>query len=269
MCSRHFKARLLPGLQLLMSVGLLTTAIASTAAHSQTAQEVLIGTDKVRNPGQPFKVLNRLTEYRGGQPRQSLTVVVYSKLAADSGQYRNLARYLEPPRDLGKMFLMSGKFMWFFDPASAASVRISPQQRLLGQASNSDVLTVNLNRDYSAAMVGEESIRDADNQARNTWHLDLSAASDAAVYLRIEYWVEKATFYPVKAKFYADSGRPLKVAYYRRLMKQLGGMRPTEAIILDEVDTNVITKMSFSDYRAMEIPERWYQREYLPHLRAQ
>ena len=59
-------------------------------------------------------------------------------------------RYVEPPRDAGKMVLLDGRSLWFYDPASKASVRISPQQRLIGQAAIGDVLTVNLAVDYTA-----------------------------------------------------------------------------------------------------------------------
>ena len=78
-----------------------------------------------------------------------------------TGQFRNLVRYIEPPRDAGKMVLLDGTMLWFYDPASKASVRISPQQRLIGQAAIGDVLTVNLALDYTGKLVGAESIQDA------------------------------------------------------------------------------------------------------------
>ncbi len=62
------------------------------------------------------------------------------------GHFRNLLQYVEPPRDAGKRVLLDGRSFWFFDPASQTSVRISAQQRLVGQAAIGDVLTVNLAR---------------------------------------------------------------------------------------------------------------------------
>ena len=38
-------------------------------AQAQTAQDILAGVDKVRNPGQPFRLTSTLVEYIGGQPR--------------------------------------------------------------------------------------------------------------------------------------------------------------------------------------------------------
>jgi hypothetical protein len=112
-------------------------------------------------------------------------------------------------------------------------------------------------------------VTDAVKQERQAWHLDLAAATDEAIYLRIELWVERQTFRPIKARFYADSGRALKTAYYRRYAQQLGAQRPTEVIILDEVDASVVTKMTFSDYRATDVPDGWFQRDFLPQLRAE
>jgi outer membrane lipoprotein-sorting protein len=239
------------------------------AAHAQSAQEIIAAADKVRNPGQPFRVTSTLTEYISGSARSTSMLVVYAKLDAATRQFRDLVRYVEPPRDAGKMAMLDGTALWFYDPASKASVRISPQQRLIGQASIGDVLTVNLAVDYSGALLGAESIQDSTRQSHECWHLDMKAANDHATYNRVEYWVEKATAYPIKGKFYSDSGRLLKILYYRGFAQRLGGTRPTEAIIIDAVDSALVTKIAFGDYQSQEIPETWFQRDYLPRLRLE
>ena len=239
------------------------------AAHAQSAQDILKGVDKVRNPGRPFRLTDTLVEYVGGVATDKTALTVYAKENAQTQEYSNLVRYVDPPRDVGKMVLMNGSDMWFYDPASKASVRISPQQRLLGQASNGDVVTANLSRDYSAKLVGEESVQDADRKNRDCWHLDMSAASDEAVYSRVEYWVEEGSFRPVKGKFYSDSGRLLKVAYYRDYELQLGEERPAQTIIIDAVDQNLVTTMTNTDMQPVDIPDAWFQREYLPRVKAE
>jgi outer membrane lipoprotein-sorting protein len=248
-------------------IALLALALAcASATHAQTAQEIVSGTDKVRNPGQPFRSTLTLTEYVGGRERGHDTFALFSKEDPTTRQFRNLVQYIEPARDAGKRVLLDGRSLWFFDPASKASVRISPQQRLVGQAAIGDVLTVNLAVDYIAAMVGTERIEDAAHQSRQCWHLDLKAANDLAVYGRIEYWVEQGSFYPIKAKFYSDSGRILKILYFRKFAERLGSVRPTEAIIIDAVDTSLATTASFGDDRWQDIPDDWFQRDYLPRL---
>jgi len=191
---------------------------------------------------------------------------VHSKLDPSTHQYRSLVRYAAPARDVGKLVLLSGSSMWFYDPAAKASIRISAQQRLIGQASNGDVLTVNLAHDYKPRLLGGESIEDADHKPRDTWHLELKAATPEAAYSRLEAWIEKGSMRPVKSKFYSDSGRALKIAYYRRYEPALGAMRPLETIIIDAVDPHLLTKVTASDYREEDVQEVWFQREYLPRF---
>ncbi len=252
-----------------MRIAPLVIALALAAAgvaHAQTAQEIIAAADRVRNPGQPFRSTNTLVEYVAGKERDRDVLIVYAKEDAKTRQFRNLVRYVEPPRDAGKMVLLDGRSFWFYDPASKASVRISAQQRLIGQAAIGDILSVNLAVDYTGTLVGDETIEDAARKQRECWHLDMKAANDTATYNRVEYWIEHGTSYPIKAKFYADSGRLLKILYYRGFEEQLGRIRPTEAVIIDAVDTSLVTTLQFGDYRVQDIPEAWFQRDYLPRL---
>ena len=163
---------------------------------AQTAQDIVAEADEVRNPGQPFRTTDTLTEYVSGKPKDQDQLVVYAKEDPATHQFRNLVRYVEPPRDAGKMALLDDRNLWFYDPASKASVRISPQQRLIGQAAIGDVLTVNFVVDYAGGLLGDETIADAERQQRLCWHLDLKAATDTAIYNRVEYWVEHGNFHP-------------------------------------------------------------------------
>ena len=247
----------------MIAAALLLTAV---AAQAQTARDIVAGADKVRNPGQPFRSTDTLTEYVSERPRNQDVLVVFSKENLTSHQFRNLVRYVAPARDEGKMVLLDGSSLWFYDPASKASVRISAQQRLIGQAAVGDILTVNLAVDYSGTVLGSETIQDAEHANRNCWHLDLKAANDQATYARVEYWVEHGSSYPIKAKFYSDSGKLMKILYYRKFAERLGATRPTEAVIIDAVDSSLATIVAFGDYRAQDIPESWFQRDYLPRL---
>ena len=164
-------------LSLMLLVGMLLTG----AARAQTATEVVAKSDNVRNPQQSFRSTVTFTEYVSGRERDHDTLVVYSKEDAGTGQFRNLVQYLEPARDSGKRVLLDGHSLWFFDPASKTSVRISAQQRLIGQAAVGDVLTVNLVADYSATLIGTESVQDSTHTERQCWHLDLKADRKSVV----------------------------------------------------------------------------------------
>jgi outer membrane lipoprotein-sorting protein len=235
-------------------------------ANAQSAQQIVAAADNVRNPHQPFRVSLKLTEYVGGRERGHDSLAVFSKEDPATGQFRNLVQYMEPARDAGKRVLLDGHSLWFYDPDSKASVRISAQQRLIGQAAVGDILTVNLAADYTASITATEKIDDATRQPRQCWRLELKAANDLATYSRIEYWVEQGSFFPIKGKFYADSGRLLKIVYFRNFAEQLGAVRPTEVIIIDAVDSSLATTAASVGYVSQDVPEAWFQRQYLPRL---
>ena len=251
------------------ALALLMSSASFGFSVAQSPAEIVRAADAVRNPGQPFRTTSTLTEWVSGKARDQSQLIVFSKEDPVTHQFRNLVRYVEPPRDAGKMVLLDGKNLWFYDPVSKSSVRISAQQRLVGQAAIGDILTLNFAVDYAAAILGDETIANADKQQAVCWHLDLKATTDTAIYNRIELWVEHGSSRPVKAKFYSDSGRLLKILYYRGYEQRLGGVRPNEAIIIDAVDATLATTVQFGDPRFTDVPETWFQRDYLPRLRAE
>ncbi len=253
---------------LLLSMGAWPLPLAAAAPSSPDPQALLSASDAVRNPSHGFGLNNTLLEYRQGKQTDSSTLAVYSKADA-TGQFRSLVRFVAPSRDAGKLMLYSGKDLWFYDPANRASIRLSPQQRLLGQASNGDVVTVNLARDYQATEALEEDVVDGDRQTRRAWRLSLSGRNADASYHRILLWISVDGMRPLKAQFMAESGALLKTAFYRRYQKQLGAERPTETVIIDGLDPSWVTVMRLSDWVRREVPEVWLQRDYLPRFQPE
>lgn len=240
-----------------------------TALAAPTAQEILAASDAVRNPDKPFGLTTTLTEYRDGKQTDANTLAIYAKAEKNSGQFQNLIRFVAPARDANKLMLKSGNDLWFYDPSSKASVRISPQQRLLGQAANGDVVTINLAKDYSAKLAGEEDVVDGERQTRHSYKLALASTTPDVTYHHIEMWIDTATSRPVKARFYTESDRLLKTAYYRHYQKELGVERPTETVIIDGLDPKWVTVMKYSDYVWRDIPDAWMQRDYLARFKPE
>jgi hypothetical protein len=239
------------------------------AFAAPSAQEILAASDAVRNPPFPFGVTITLTEYRAGKQLDGMVLTVYSKEEAGSGQFRNLVRFAAPARDVNKLMLKNGNDVWFFDPNNKATIRIPLQQRLLGQAANGDVVTVNLAKDYQARLVGEEDMVDGERAKRRCHKLDLKAVSHDVTYSRVEMWVDTSTNRPIKAYFYSDSDRLLKTAYYRRYENQLENVRPTETVIIDGLDPSWVTVMRGANYVRKDVPDAWFQRDFLPRFRPE
>jgi hypothetical protein len=249
----------------------LAAACPLAAAQQQlgSPQALLAASDAIRNPDHAFGLTNTLTEYRQGRLVDSSTLAIYSKADPQGGQFRSLVRYLAPARDAGKLVLYNGRDLWFFDPAAQASIRLSPQQRLLGQAANGDVVSVNFARDYEATSAAEEEVTDGDRRPRRCIRLALRAKTPDAAYHRIDMWVAAADQRPVKAQFLAETGRLLKTAYYRRYQPVFGVERPTETVIIDGLEPGWVTVMRYADWARREVPDAWLQREYLPRFRPE
>jgi outer membrane lipoprotein-sorting protein len=247
--------------------------IASTHAmadeQSIDAQKVLAASDVIRNPQRSFGLTTTLIEYHNGRQTDASTLQIYAKAEQGSGQYRNLIRFVSPARDVNKLMLKNGNDLWFFDPSSQASVRISPRQRLLGQAANGDVVTVNLAKDYSAEAAGDEDVEDGDRVMRHCHKLRLTATANDVTYSRLELWIDSENNRPLKTKFFADSGELLKTAYYRRYQRELEVERPTETVIIDGLDRQWVTIMRYSDYAWRDVPDSWLQRDYLPNFKPE
>ncbi|MCE7797241.1 outer membrane lipoprotein-sorting protein [Sphingobium sufflavum] len=236
------------------------------SADTPSAQDMVRAADAIRNPGQSFMLRNKLTEYVGGSARGSYGIIVYAKTDPASGQYQNIVRYVAPARDQGKLLLLSGTTLWFYDSASKSAVRIAPQQRLIGQASNGDVLTANLSLDYKAQLKGPATVASSDGKDIGAWELTLTRATKDAVYDRMTYWVEKGSYRPIKANFYSASGRLLKIAFFGKYVQAQGAMRPSETIIIDGVDPKLVTTINTSGIQEKSIPSYWFQRDYLARI---
>jgi hypothetical protein len=249
---------------LVLSLFLLGGAV--SAEDIPNAQSILASSDAVRNPSNPFSLIVTLIEYRDGKQTDASSLDLYSKAAVLGGQFRSLLRFRAPGRDANKLMLKDGNDLWFYDPGSSATIRISPQQRLLGQASNGDVVTVNLAKDYRAALEAQEEVQDGEKQSRHAYKLSLTATSPDVTYDHIEMWIDRDDSRPIKARFYSESGHLLKTAYYRHFELQMGSLRPMETVIIDGLNPNWITVMRFANYAPRDIPDSWLQRDYLPRF---
>ncbi|MEO7114965.1 MAG: outer membrane lipoprotein-sorting protein [Caldimonas sp.] len=239
------------------------------AVAAVDAQDLLAASDAIRNPGRSFSVTVTLTEFQAGKQVDTSTLTTYARAQEQGGQFASLVRFVLPARDAGKLMLKNGNDLWFYDPATKASVRLSPQQRLMGQASNGDVVTVNMAKDYRATLLAEEEVQDGERRKRNAFKLGLAGAAPDVTYPTIEIWIDAENNRPLKARFFAESGRLLKTAYYRRFQQQLGADRPTETVIIDGLNPQSVTLLRFSDYSARPVPETWLHRDYLPHFQPE
>ena len=110
---------------------------------------------------------------------------------------------------------------------------------------------------------------DGDRQKRHCYKLALDAIKPDVTYHHIEAWIDTANNRPIKARFFSESKRLLKTAYYRKYETRLGAERPTETVILDGLDPQWVTVLGFTDWVVRDVPEAWLQRDYLPRFKPE
>ena len=252
-------------LALACTLFLATALHTADAAASDSAHDILMRSDTIRNPQESFVVNVTISQYENGRLDDQTRVTTHSRKDGD-GQFLTLVHIDTPAVDKGKILLRNGNNLWMFDPKSKASVRISPRQRLLGNASSGDVITSNLALDYSVALSGQETVQDGDKNERTAWKLHLTASTAYAPYTSVDLWVDSTNNRPLKGMFYGQSGKLLKVAWYRGWKDVLGVIRPTEVVIGDGFAKSKVTVMQMEHYRPQDLPLSWFNKEWLPHF---
>ena len=219
---------------------LLFILLFTTALHAEDAASILARSDEFRNPLGSFAIDVELTSYDGAHSDTS-KFRVYGK-----GSDRSVVEFTAPATEKGKFLLMLRDAMWIYMPSASRPIRISPLQRLMGQASNGDVARTNFSVDYDATNVETDG---------DAWVLDLAAKDPAIAYARIRLWVDKSTSEPARADFYVVSGKLIKRATYHDHGERVE--------IEDLLRPGNKTEMHFSNRAPHDNPDKMFTKDAL------
>jgi len=164
---------------------------------------------------------------------------------------------MQSPAEKGQKVLMLKDDFWLLMPNSQRPMRITPIQKLLGDASTGDIATMSWADDYSAQMVGEESCGEA-----ACTHLSLSAARKGVTYQRIELWVGKAQREPIKADLYVQSDKLAKSARFV-MDKPSAPTAVAEMVLLDRLSNHKETRVRYLARKERTVPEAWLNPMFL------
>jgi len=230
-------------------------AAAAAAAAPPSATEIVAAADRSRNGWDSFAVEVTITNHDGERVESTDRYEVLIK-----GADRSLIRFLAP-RDKGKQLLMLEEQMWFYLPTASRPIRVTPLQRLSGNASNGDVAQSSFAANYDAALEGEEVVA-----GRRAWVLLLTAKRKSAAYRTVRYWVAQDTLLPLQAEFRMGSGKVSKRAVYERYETTGGRRLLRRLVIFDELRKGKQSVLEFSGYEARELPEKLFNRNSLGQL---
>jgi hypothetical protein len=158
---------------------------------------------------------------------------------------------MQSPAEQGQKVLMLGDDFWLLMPGSQRAMRITPMQKLLGDASIGDVATLSWADDYTGTLVGEEPCGEP---AQPCLHLSLQASRKGVSYQRIELWLGKARHEPVSADLYVQSDKLAKRA--RFVLDPASPTQPStaEMHLQDELSSRKLTRVRYLSRKPHTVP---------------
>ena len=225
-----------------LAVAVVPTAVPYAAGAD--AARMLAEADAFRGDWPSMVIQTRIDNYKADTLAESADFEVFIK--GDN----SLVRFLSP-KTKGQSLLMRGDDMWFYLPAVARPVRITPIQRLLGNTANGDLARLQYASDYAPRLDGEEVVNGTPCVI-----LELDATRKAATYQRVRYAVRKSDSMPVRAEFFVGSGRQLKTAFFEDPQVFAGRTVISRIVILDHVNPKLKTIMSFTSFAPKAIDDK-------------
>ncbi len=238
--------------------GLLAATLAATAllAQAQDVAPLLKAADRFRMSSDNLQVETLISVFNAdGTPDKERRYTVFAQAGHQS------LVLMQSPAEKGQKVLMLGDDFWLLMPGSQRPLRITPMQKLLGDASTGDVATLSWADDYSATLVGEERCAE-DGTGPVCLHLSLNASRKGVTYQRIELWIGKAHHEPVRADLYVQSDKQAKQA--RFVMDRPGApTMVTEMVLLDRLSNHKQTRVRYLSRKERTVPAMWLNPMFL------
>ena len=213
---------------------------------TRDAQTLLQQADDFRLHWPSVVIRTRIDNYEHGTLREGEEFDVSVK--GDSTHVRFLST-----RNKGQVLLMRGDDMWFFLPSASRPVRITPIQRLLGNASNGDVARLQYGIDYVPQIAGEEVI-----DGTTCTILELQAKRKGATYQRVRLAVRASNAWPIRAECFLTSGRQAKTVFFEQPRQVQGRTIVTRLVIDDAIRPAERTVMEFLTFTPKDLPDKLF-----------
>lgn len=234
------------------AVLIFAAAIAPLGARQEalTPERVVALADAVRNPQEDYQVTAIVSDFAAGtkEPRRAGYQIWVR------GREKSVVRTAFPAVERGKSLLMLGRNLWIIVPGTSQPIRVSFQQRLMGEVSNGDLSRANFSGDYNAKFLEVTDV---------FYRLQLTAKTDDVTYNKIIFWVEKTKFTPIKAEFYSVSGRHLKTVKYEGYSRLGGRLRPTRHVIESATVRGQKSVIEYSEMKIGPVDEKYFNKNFL------
>ncbi len=161
------------------------------------------------------------------------------------------------PSEAGQKMLMTGDDFWLLMPGTGRPIRVTPQQKLLGDASTGDIATMTWAEDYAGSVAGEETI-----DGKPCLKLALTAQRSGVSYARIDLYLAKGSSEPVRADLYVASDKLAKRASFE--LDKIDGRRQVTVMRLeDQIQKARETVIRYVSRKPKSLPDEMYNPMFL------
>lgn len=197
-------------------------AVPSLAAEP-TVESLLAKYDAIMGPAS-FESETSMTATREDG---STRTYVMKFLKKDQDKFR--IWFAEPAAVKGQEILRNGDNSWVYLPNLKRATRLANRDSFQGgDFNNADVLRVNYQADYTAALVPTD--------VADSWCLELKAKTPETAYDKILLWLRKKDSQPVKGQYFGTSGQLIRSAEFTEHKEwEKGYVRPGRVVMRNEL----------------------------------
>lgn len=225
-------------------LGLFLIGVCPSWAHAgePTAIELVKRYDEVMSPTTFDALMTMVAHRQDGSTRS------YKFRGLKSGYDKTRAWFFEPAAAKGQEMLRVGDNMWVYMPNLKRSIRIAARESFQGgDFNNGDIMRVNYVADYNSKLGASDDA--------TAWLLELTAKTKEATYDRIKLWMSKDRRLPVRAEYYAASGKLLRSAKFDAIKTIRGLERPMHITMRNELATQRYSEITVLDMKTdVEVP---------------
>lgn len=229
-------------------------ALSSVAVGAPNADKILANAEKVRNPDQDYVVRVKVLETKSGKkqaPKEFETMI--------KGRDKALIKFKKPASEVGKSVLMVGSDMWISMPTTSKPIRVSPKQKMAGNAAYGDIARLNFVGNYKATYK-----KSATYKGQRAHVLSLEAIPGKPVtYQKVEYWVNAKNNRPLVTYYQSRSGKTMKTGYFEKYEEVFGVTRPTRFKLKDNIVKNSETTVEFMNAKQVSLPDILFEKQNL------
>ena len=223
----------------------------SSQALGADVKALLKEADAFRLATDAARVETEVRVFRNGKPDKTRNYSVYVKPGR-----RSLVVF-RSPSERGQKMLMLGDDFWLVLPSSQRPLRITPMQKLLGDASTGDVASLTWAEDYDGTIEGE-----AVAEGVPCLKLDITGQRNGVSYPRIVLYLAKNDRRPIQAELYVASDKLAKQASFRFGVVE-GRKQVTAMVLSDRIQTSRQTEVHYLARTPKSLPDEYYNAAFL------